>query len=279
MTSPNTPQPTAQTLARRAEAHRQQGRYQEALADFDRAVALHPDYGWALAHRGETFFLMDRYEEALADLDRAIALNPDYAWALAHRAAVYRRLKRHPEALRDLNQALALEPAYAWALIHRANVYVVMKQYDLALADVDRVLGLDSSLIPYWRGERGLLLNYLGRYGETIDCCRPAVAENPADYIAWYSLAIASALANGVAAAQADIEQARTAALAAVETPAGGLALYRLAGLAALEGRIEAALAQFRQAITLSNEPAEVSRHDPAWDDLRPDPRFQALLV
>jgi tetratricopeptide (TPR) repeat protein len=266
MTSPNNPpQPTAQTLARRAETHRRQGRYQEALADFDRAVALHPDYGWALAHRGETFFLMDRYEEALADFDRAIALQPDYAWALAHRAAVYRRLKRHPEALRDLNRAIELEPAYAWALIHRANVYVVMKQYDLALADVDRVLELDPTLIPHWRGERGLLLNYLGRYGETIDCCRPAVAENPADYIAWYSLAVANALANGLAAAQGNIEQARTAALTAVDTPAGGLALYRLAGLAALQGQADEAQTYLQAALARHHEPAELVRHDPVW--------------
>ena len=52
-------------------------RYEEALADFNRAIDLDPSYAWALANRGETYRRMERYEEALADLTRAIDLNPE----------------------------------------------------------------------------------------------------------------------------------------------------------------------------------------------------------
>jgi hypothetical protein len=105
------------------------------------------------------------------------------------------------------------------------------------------------------------------------------LAELPDDFIARYGLALARTRDEGLVQARTELLLAQTAAESKLETAYHDNALYRLAGLAALEGRIEAALAQLRQAITLSNEPAEVIRHDPAWDDLRADPRFQALLV
>ena len=45
-----------QQLARQGETHRQQGRYAEALADFNDVLNLSPNYAWALAHRAETYF-------------------------------------------------------------------------------------------------------------------------------------------------------------------------------------------------------------------------------
>ncbi len=47
------------------------GKYTEALADFDRAIALDEKYAWTIARRGETYRLMGKYPEALADFDRA----------------------------------------------------------------------------------------------------------------------------------------------------------------------------------------------------------------
>ena len=36
-----------------------------------------PQHAWAISHRGETYRLMGRYDEALADLNRAIELDPE----------------------------------------------------------------------------------------------------------------------------------------------------------------------------------------------------------
>lgn len=52
-------------------------RYEEALADFDRAIALDKQDSWVIALRGLTYRQMQRYEEALADFDCAIALDED----------------------------------------------------------------------------------------------------------------------------------------------------------------------------------------------------------
>lgn len=268
----------ARVIAQRGETCRLTGRYREALADFNQAIDLDPDYAWALAHRGETYHLLEQYEDALADFNRAVELAPDYVWAIAHRGVTYRRMKQYPQALVDLSRAIDLKPDYAWALLHRANIYVGLKQYETALTDVERITDLDPGIIPHWQGERGLLLNYLGRYAETIECCRQALQEDPADYIAWYSLAVAKACWQGRDEAQADIDQAQTVLRLAVNTDRRGLVLYRLGGLAALEGQVDQALEYLQEAIPLHPEPVELARHDPAWDDLRTDARFQILI-
>ena len=47
----------------------------------------------AFAGRGETYLAMQRYDEALADYDRAIYLGQE--WAFANRALAYQLRKRH----------------------------------------------------------------------------------------------------------------------------------------------------------------------------------------
>ena len=79
------------------EAHNNRGntlqrlkRNEEALASFDRALALEPRYVEAHNNRGNALQGLKRYEEALASYDRALALRPDYrrrALQSRHRAA------------------------------------------------------------------------------------------------------------------------------------------------------------------------------------------------
>ena len=50
----------------------------EALASYDKAIALKPDYAEAHNNRGNALRDLKRPEEALASYDKAIALKPDY---------------------------------------------------------------------------------------------------------------------------------------------------------------------------------------------------------
>ena len=56
-----------------------------ALASYDRALTVRPDYAEALSNRGITLQELKRFEEALASYDRALTVRPDYAEALYNR--------------------------------------------------------------------------------------------------------------------------------------------------------------------------------------------------
>ena len=51
-------------------------RYDEALADYSRAIELDPEEAWVIASHGAPYRAMGRYHQALADYDRAIELDP-----------------------------------------------------------------------------------------------------------------------------------------------------------------------------------------------------------
>jgi tetratricopeptide (TPR) repeat protein len=258
--------------------------YEKALTDFNRAVALQPDYVWALAHRGEIYCLLAQYDTALADFDQAVVLQPDYAWALAHRGVVYQVKGHLPAALADFNRAVELKPNYTWAIIQRGNVYMALRQYQNALADVDWIIRLDATLIPYWQGERGLILNAMGRYSETITCCKAALKTNQNDYIARYSLVVAKAhLTDCMAELQEEIHETRTLLQTELQTVTNNALkatiLYRLGGLNAIEKKKKQALIKLQAAVSLDNEPKGIALHDPAWLALQNDPHFQSLIT
>ena len=92
----------------------------------------------ALNNRGNALQELKRFEEALASYDRALALKPDYAEALNNRGIALQELKRLEEALASYDRALALKPDYAEALNNRGNALQELKRLEEALASYDQ---------------------------------------------------------------------------------------------------------------------------------------------
>jgi tetratricopeptide (TPR) repeat protein len=124
-----------------------QNRFDEALASYDRALAVRPD-AEALSNRGVTLRELKRFDEALASYDRALAVRPDYVEALNNRGNTLRELKRFDEALASYDRALALRPDYAEALSNRGTLLYELKRFDEALASFDRALAGPIMLRP-----------------------------------------------------------------------------------------------------------------------------------
>jgi tetratricopeptide (TPR) repeat protein len=88
-------------------------RYEEALADFNRAIELDPSHNQDFVSRGEIYRLTRRYDQALADFNRAVELDPDNFWAVARRGKTYLRMKRYGATLADLKRMIKLKERQA----------------------------------------------------------------------------------------------------------------------------------------------------------------------
>ena len=153
-------------------------RYEEALASYDRALALQPDFAQALSNRGNVLFELQRYEEALASYDGALALQPDFAQALSNRGNVLFELKRYEEALTSCDRAVAIQPDFAQALSNRGNILFKLKRYEEALASYDRAVAIQPDFAQAL-SNRGNILFKLKRYEEALASYDRAVAIQP----------------------------------------------------------------------------------------------------
>ena len=145
----------------------QQGRYEEALLNFDRVLAKQPDHRDALYNRATTLAYMGRPDEGIASFDRLLAVEPGHFEAIYNRGIALWRLKRPAEALADLDRVLALKPDFAPAWNIRGNALrdlhmseEALQSYRKALAIApsysDALRNLGSPLLETGRLEEGM---------------------------------------------------------------------------------------------------------------------------
>ncbi|MBI5428825.1 MAG: tetratricopeptide repeat protein, partial [Nitrosomonadales bacterium] len=82
-------------------------RYEAALADFNKAIAIHP-FDDLYGNRATAYYFLGRYREALGDYDLAIELNQTNPNAYQGRALAYRALGDFSAAEKDFQRSCAL---------------------------------------------------------------------------------------------------------------------------------------------------------------------------
>jgi tetratricopeptide (TPR) repeat protein len=98
------------------------------------------DISAAYAMRALGYSLKGLYDLALPDYDRALAINPDFAIALNNRAWALFKAGRSREGLPDVEKSLALSPASPHAFDTRAHIRQSLGNPNGALADYEMAM-------------------------------------------------------------------------------------------------------------------------------------------
>jgi tetratricopeptide (TPR) repeat protein len=118
----------------------------QALKDYETALKSFPNYAPALINHGALETNAGKFNLALADYDKALLADPANSTALGSRCGVRLALKKDPnEALADCNEALRLEPANVWAHMMRREAYTRLGRCTEAAADFDAAVKIDPS--------------------------------------------------------------------------------------------------------------------------------------
>lgn len=115
------PRDAAAAFYNRGIAHRNQGKLDRAIDDYDQALRLWPTFADALNDRGIAYRLKGNTARAIADFDEAIRLRPDNAAAWFNRAGARSSLGQFDRAIVDFDRVLQLHPADAEALLGRGQ--------------------------------------------------------------------------------------------------------------------------------------------------------------
>ncbi|MFB7076460.1 tetratricopeptide repeat protein, partial [Streptomyces sp. NPDC056308] len=141
--------------ALRGRQHRKAERYEQAIADYDRAIELGLEGDLAHHGRGLVHLAVHQYRDALADFIRAVEADPADPANLAQRAWTHKLLGEDEEAVGDYDRVLALEPDHVFARAMRGTVRRTLGQYDEAIADFDQAFAIDPNYV-YALTSRGL---------------------------------------------------------------------------------------------------------------------------
>ena len=154
------------------------GRLEEAVAGYDRALALAPDMAEIHYNRANALQSLARLDEAVAGYDRAIALRPDLVEAYANRGVALRALRRFAEAVANFDHAIALKPGSAEVYYNRGNALRHLDRLDAAVASYDRAIALAPDMAEAY-ANRGVALQGLRRLDEALESCDRAIALKP----------------------------------------------------------------------------------------------------
>lgn len=121
------------------------GRLDEALAAYDRSLAVEPGHAPALYNRATALIHLQRWSEALNSLDLLVQHHPEMADAWNNRSGVLQALGRFEEALESLKAVFRLRPSDARALNNAGAILLSLKRFDEAQALLDRAVQLDPN--------------------------------------------------------------------------------------------------------------------------------------
>jgi len=261
------------------------GRPEAALEAFARAVELAPDHWPALSRAGRTHFLIGRFDEAIRLLRRAARQAPtelEPRWYLAH---AYKFLVLDAEARRWNDSVLVLEPDHVGAKLLEPQLAIYRGETEMALAAMERLVGEAPDEQYAWVGAGAMA--YMARDFERAAEWGARAIELAPESDAWYwhdprivrgyALLRLDETEAGVELLEEAAERHESIAdLRGQEDPTSP---WNLATISAALGDGDAALSYLERAYDLGFRFVRWLPIDPAFDDLRDDPRYEEIMT
>jgi tetratricopeptide (TPR) repeat protein len=156
----------------------QNGQINEAIIQFQTALAIRPDYAEAHNNLGKALFQKGQFDESIIQFQKALAITPEYAEVHYNLGSAFYQKGFVDEAITQYQEALALQPDYAPvhnnlgnALFQKGRVDEAIIQFQKALADNPDFADAHNNL--------GAALIQQGRLDEAIAELQTAVAIQP----------------------------------------------------------------------------------------------------
>jgi len=159
-------------------AYHQQGKFEEAIAELQVAVELEPDDATAYRNLGTAYGEQGQAEEAAAAYEKAIELDPDFGEVHGDLAGVYTRLGRLGEAIAAGEKAVELAPEYAMAYNNLGFAYYTQGMHDEAIAEYQEAIRIDPD---FGKAHDNLGVAYMmqGQLDQAIAEFEEAIKVNP----------------------------------------------------------------------------------------------------
>jgi tetratricopeptide (TPR) repeat protein len=229
-----------------------QGKSDEAIAQYTEALRLDPDNIAAHTNLGAALTAQGKAEEGLAQYAEVVRLEPDSAPAHYNFAVVLGRQGRFEQAVAELRETLRLDPNHATAHNDLGMALARQGRLDEAEEQHRAAVALQPKS-PSAHYNLGAVLARQGKVADAVPEFREAIRLDP-DHAAAHG-ALADILAKQGMLAEAIAEYREVVRIQPDSEPAH----YRLAGALVAQGKLDEAVAEYTEAIRL--DPADADAH------------------
>jgi tetratricopeptide (TPR) repeat protein len=154
--------------------HLVRGEWEEAIAEYEKALALNPDDTLAYLGLGQAYQIQARRKEAQAAYKQAIAIHPDNVMARLALAKLYAVEGKIEKAINQYQAAIELRPNYLASFEALGDLYRAQGEDDEAFRQYRKAITFPSDTGDYhlalgdlcWA--KGLLDRAIAEYKETI---------------------------------------------------------------------------------------------------------------
>lgn len=165
----------------------QNGKFNEALADFNKAIEL-KQYPKAYVARANVYYMLKDFPKAMSDAELVLKTDPNNVKAGFVMANCYDDLNQLDKAMQYYNKVISLNSNDPSFYLRRAIVFGKLKQFDLCLKDLDvsTAINVNYGEAYFWKGvvkvnlnqnpcndlKKALNLGYTAAEGPLANYCR-----------------------------------------------------------------------------------------------------------
>ncbi|MEI8349240.1 MAG: tetratricopeptide repeat protein [Candidatus Omnitrophota bacterium] len=153
-------------------------KYQDAIIQIQKALAINPQDAFAYVSLGEAYGALGNNKQAVEYFRKAMDIIPNYLEAYAGLGYVYIASGQQQEAVAVFQKATEINPKYAEGYRGLGYIYSRLGQYDPAITQYQKALKIDPNNV-YYNKEIGFLYVSLGQYREAITYFQKAIKLNP----------------------------------------------------------------------------------------------------
>lgn len=141
----NDPRNSASAFTCLGDAYREAGRWDEALMEFNIAIAIGPPMTYP--HNGKGKILLDKglKEDALKEFTTVLEIDPQEGWAHSHLDVIYSQEGKTNLALTERAAAMASNHDDSWSHFENGKVYKEYGMYEPAISQIQAALLLNQN--------------------------------------------------------------------------------------------------------------------------------------
>jgi tetratricopeptide (TPR) repeat protein len=154
-------------LLNQGNALRDEGKYSEALENYNKIIATNSSFYEALSNRGYVQYMLGNYSAAINDYNKALAIKPNDKNIIFNRVLCYQKLGKTELAEKEIENSISKGDNSAQSYNLLGNTYFEKNKFKEAAEQYSKSIELEPKTALYWYNRA----NSRARLNQHIDAC------------------------------------------------------------------------------------------------------------